>query len=69
MTSYIIVQKFGVGKIFFNFFKKKPLVLTKAAFIWAKIQLKSNIVRYYYNLKFLFSSLSNFKVFYILFLW
>ncbi len=35
---YSIVQKFVVDKIFFPIFWKKSHMLTKAAFIWSKIQ-------------------------------
>ncbi len=30
-------------------------MLTKAVFIWSKMQYKNNIVQYYYSLKWLFS--------------
>ncbi len=37
-------------------------MLTKAAFIWSKIQQNSNSVYYYYNLKELFSILIYFEM-------
>ncbi len=53
------IQKFGVGKI-----GKKKKILTKAAFIWQKIQLNRNIAEYYYNLKKQFSVRIYFKIIY-----
>ncbi len=43
---------------------KKKKILTKAAFIWQKIQLNRNIAEYYYNLKKQFSVRIYFKIIY-----
>ncbi len=52
--SYATVQKFLLSW-------KKFLVLTKAAYIWSKIQYKNSyIVKYYYNLKLTFEYILNF---------
>ncbi len=38
-------KTFWVSKMFFRVFERKK------AYIWSKIQINSNIVKYYYNLK------------------
>ncbi len=45
--SNIYKNKLSVQLLYL--FLNKSLVLTKAAFIWSKIQLNRNIVKYYYN--------------------
>ncbi len=46
---------------FFNIFWKKSLMLTKAVYLIAKQQQKTDVVKYYYNLKQLYSILIYFS--------
>ncbi len=50
MDFYKTVQKLWTPSVL-----KEPNWLTKHAFIWSKYSKNSTIVKYFYNLKYLFS--------------
>ncbi len=59
---YIIIQMFWVNKIFILFFKRSLLCSLSLHFFDLKYHENSNVVKYYYNLKRLFSILIFFKM-------